>query len=59
MTSGKVKPVATQKSLESVLEDDAYKCGYCSWKPTWLQNCNNPRALLACVCWFTFTQGAL
>ena len=39
------------------LDADDLKCGYCSWKPNWLQGCNSPRMLLACVCWFTFTQG--
>ena len=39
------------------LDDKALRCGYCSWKPDWLQGCNSPRMLLACICWFTFTQG--
>ena len=39
------------------LDDEALRCGYCSWKPDWLQGCNSPRMLLACICWFTFTQG--
>ena len=40
-------------------ESKSYKCGYVSWKPDWLQRFNHPWALLACVCWFTFTQGTL
>lgn len=32
-------------------------CGYGGCHPTWLQRFNNPRALLACVCWMAFTQG--
>ena len=37
--------------------DDRFRCGYFRWQPDWLQRCNNPRMLLAAICWFTFTQG--
>ena len=36
---------------------DHFRCGYFRWQPDWLQRCNNPRMLLAAICWFTFTQG--
>lgn len=38
-------------------EEPTHRCGYFAWKPDWLQKFHNPRALLACVCWFAFTQG--
>ena len=45
-------------SVEVINEDNSdITCGYCGWKPEWLQIFNTPRFLLACVSWFTFTQG--
>ena len=50
------------KKEEDEDEEDAeipenLRCGYFGWRPDWLQKYNNPRALLACVCWSTFVQG--
>ena len=33
------------------------RCGLGSRKPSWLQACNNPRAVCAWLCWFAFVQG--
>ena len=33
------------------------RCGFGSCKPAWLQACNNPKAFLAILCWFSFLQG--
>ncbi len=33
------------------------RCGLGSRKPSWLQTCNNPRAVCAWLCWFAFVQG--
>ena len=51
------KVMTSEKGCDVTSDEEEVKCGYCSWKPSWLQNCNNPRTLLACLCWFTFTQG--
>ena len=53
--------VGKSRDLDSLDSDDydeeGLRCGYFKWTPNWLQGCNTPRMLLACVCWFTFTQG--
>ena len=33
------------------------RCGLGSCRPSWLQACNNPRAVCAWLCWFAFVQG--
>ena len=38
-------------------DDDELLCGYYDWNPRWLQRLATPRWLLACLSWFTFTQG--
>ncbi len=35
------------------------RCGLGSRKPSWLQACNNPRAVCAWLCWFAIVQGKL
>ena len=38
-------------------EDEEGECGYGQCHPQGLQICNNPKLLLACLCWFGAIQG--
>ena len=44
-----------QPEMDEIEED--MRCGYFAWTPDALQKLNRPGILLACLCWFTFTQG--
>ena len=38
-------------------DDPSTRCGLFKWKPDFLQKCNRPALLLACLSWFWLIQG--
>ena len=55
-TTNTLSDINVDKNKE---KHESLKFGYFTWKPDWLQSCNNPRMLLAAVSWFTFIQGKI
>lgn len=48
---------ADDKKIKFSDIEDGVRCGYCGWKPDWLQVFNNPKMFLFLLCWFSFVQG--
>ena len=51
------KVIQDKHSSQSEEDSQALLCGLGSCKPNCLQVFNNPKAVLACLCFFAFTQG--
>ena len=51
------KVTTNKDSPETDDDSEEFLCGLGSWKPKCLQAFNNPKAVLAFLCLFAFTQG--